>query len=94
MIRHEKEDCETFKIILTDVSMNEVIIANHENVFDGPSLFSNRARTMKNLAIIALTTAGTKNGVKLTLDKIMRRQFTIQYDDERREDAVLEINYS
>lgn len=49
---------------------------------------------MKNLAIIALTTAGTKNGVKLTLDKIMRRQFTIQYDDERREDAVLEINYS
>ena len=74
--------------------MNEVIIANHENVFDGPSLLSNKARTTKNLAIIALTTAGTENGVKLALGKIMRRQFTIQYDDEGREDAVLEINYS
>ena len=53
--------------MLTDVNMNEVIIATHENVFDGPSLLSNKARTTKNLAIIALTTAGTENGVKLVL---------------------------
>ena len=58
--------------------MNEVINATHENVFDGPSLLSNKARTTKNLTIIALTTAGTKIGVKLTPRKIMQRQFTIQ----------------
>jgi len=51
--------------------MNEVIIANHENVFDGPSLLSNKARTTKNLAMIALTTAGTKDGVKLTFATIV-----------------------
>jgi hypothetical protein len=50
------------EIVLTDVNMNDVINAIQENVFDGPSLFSNNARTTKNLAMIALTTAGTGTG--------------------------------
>ena len=54
--------------------MNEVIIANHENVFDGPSLFSNKARIMKNLAIIALTTAGTENGCQIDIWKNNRER--------------------
>ena len=46
---------------LTEVKMNETTIAIQENVLEGPSLFSNNPRTMKNLAMIALTTAGTVN---------------------------------
>lgn len=42
----------------SEVKIKDVMRAIQENVFDGPSLFSNNARTMKNFAIIALTTAG------------------------------------
>jgi hypothetical protein len=64
--------------MLTDVNMNEVINATQEKVFDGPSLFSNNVRTSKNLAMIALTTAGTSMGSIGLYGDLQRRKLTVQ----------------
>ena len=73
--------------------MNETTIAIQENVLEGPSLFSNNPRTMKNLAMIALTTAGTvkkQYNVSFHTNQSWRSP-TIQHSNKRSENAILEI---
>lgn len=78
---------------ITDVKMNDVIRAIQENVFEGPSRFSNRFRTMKNLAMIALTTAGTRHIVEWARNHLNEvGKLTVHNNDKRCKYTILEVD--